>query len=69
MAKKNSTDNRPCSNCPETAPIHQMLSVTANNRTVALICPACQQAKKIQVTLAKNKKGLWEYYQYFPVEV
>lgn len=62
------TDFRKCSNCPETAPVHQMLSIIANNRTVGHICPACQQAKKIQITLAKDKKGQWQYYQYFPVE-
>ena len=62
-------DLRQCSNCKEAAPVHQMLSVHAQNRTIAVLCPLCQQAKKIQITLVKNKKGEWGYYQYFPVEV
>lgn len=72
MAKKKTettADFRKCSNCSEPAPIHQMLSVSAHNRAVAFICPSCQQAKKIQVTLVKDKKGEWQYFQYFPVEV
>jgi transcription elongation factor Elf1 len=60
-------DLRKCSNCGEHAPVHQMLSVSSKNRIIALICPACQQAKKIQVTLEK-KRGNWKFYQYFPVE-
>jgi len=61
-------DLRKCSNCSEAAPIHQMLSINAHNKTVGFICPKCQQAKKIQITLVKNKKGDWTYFQYFPVE-
>ena len=61
-------DFRKCSNCNEPAPIHQMLSISAHNRTVGLICPTCQQAKKIQVTLVRDNKGEWQYFQYFPVE-
>jgi protein-arginine kinase activator protein McsA len=71
MAKKktgNTADFRHCSNCNEPAPIHQMLQISAHNRTVGLICPTCQQAKKIQVTLVRDTQGDWEYFQYFPVE-
>lgn len=72
MPKKKSNitaDYRKCTNCGDAAAIHQMLSVVAQNRTVCLLCPACQQAKKIQITLAKDQKGEWQYFQYFPVEV
>jgi hypothetical protein len=45
-----------------------MIGVTVNNKTIGRICPACQQAKKIQITLEKTKEGEWIYYQFFPVE-
>lgn len=45
-----------------------MIAVQAHNKTVALLCPACQQAKKIQITLEKTKDGDWKFYQYFPIE-
>ena len=45
-----------------------MLTVNTDNRTVTKICPACQSAKKIQITLERDKDGGWKYYQYFPVE-
>lgn len=45
-----------------------MLTINADNKTVAKICPGCQRAKKIQVTLERDKNGAWKYYQYFPVE-
>lgn len=57
-----------CSNCGEHAPYDDMLIVLAGTRTTALICPACQRAKKIQITLRRGKNNQWEYYQYFPVE-
>ena len=57
-----------CSNCGEQAPLPQMLTVNSGNKTVAKICPSCQNAKKIQLTLEKGKDGSWAYYQYFPVE-
>jgi hypothetical protein len=45
-----------------------MISITVNSKTIARICPACQQAKKIQVTLEKTNEGEWRFLQYFPVE-
>jgi hypothetical protein len=69
VRKKNiTTDLRQCSNCQEYAPVHQMLTVCSNNRTVCVLCSACQHAKKIQITLNKDSKGDWQYFQYFPVE-
>ena len=44
-----------------------MIGITVNNKTIGRICPACQQAKKIQITLVKEKEE-WKFYQYFPVE-
>ncbi len=59
---------RECSNCKAKQPLPQMIVVQAHNKTVALICPDCQQAKKIQITLEKTKDGDWKFYQYFPIE-
>jgi len=56
-----------CSNCKAKGPLTQMISITVNSKIIGRICPACQQAKKIQITLA-NEKGEWKFYQYFPVE-
>jgi hypothetical protein len=44
-----------------------MLTVQDGKRVVAKICPECQKAKKIQITLEKTEKG-WKFFQYFPVE-
>jgi hypothetical protein len=57
-----------CNNCGESAPLPQMLTVNVDNKTVTKICPECQRAKKIQITLARDKNGTWKYYQYFPIE-
>lgn len=59
---------RTCSNCGKKAALTQMIAVKAGNKTIANICLDCQKAKKIQVTLLKDKEGNWTFYQYFPVE-
>jgi len=56
-----------CSNCKAKGPLARMIGITVNNKTIGRICPACQQAKKIQITLVKEKEE-WKFYQYFPVE-
>lgn len=57
-----------CNNCGGLAPLPQMLTINVGNKTVAKICPECQRAKKIQVTLERKENGAWKYYQYFPLE-
>lgn len=67
-AEKNENGNeRPCSNCGESTRLDQAIVMTSSNRVVAIICPKCQQAKKIQVTLVQ-KRGKFEFSQYFPIE-
>lgn len=56
-----------CSNCGKTAIPNQSIVVRVGEQIVTILCPSCQQAKKIQITLKKNKDN-WEYYQFFPVE-
>jgi RNase P subunit RPR2 len=58
---------RPCSNCNKPTKLSQAVTTYASNKLVSVICPACQQAKKIQITLKRNKSG-WVFDQYFPVE-
>jgi hypothetical protein len=57
-----------CNNCGEQASLPQMLTIYVDNKVIAKICPECQRAKKIQVTLVRDKNDSWKYYQYFPVE-
>ena len=45
-----------------------MLTVNTNNKIIAKICPECQRATKVQITLERDEKDSWTYYQYFPVE-
>lgn len=56
-----------CNNCGKPIAIYKALLIYNNQQLTAVLCPACQQAKKIQITLEKvNNK--WTFYQYFPVE-
>lgn len=64
---KENGNERPCSNCGEQTRLDQAVVVTSSSRVVAIICPKCQQAKKIQITLAQ-KRGQWNFSQYFPIE-
>jgi len=59
---------RECSNCNSKHPLAKMIVIQSKSKTVALICPACQQAKKIQLTFEKTKEGDWKFFQYFPLE-
>jgi len=65
--EKENGNERPCSNCEEQTRLDQAIVVTSSSRVVAIICPKCQQAKKIQITLAQ-KRGQWAFAQYFPIE-
>lgn len=58
---------RKCNNCGEETRIERALAIYAQNRLVAIICPNCQQAQKIQLTLTKEDTQ-WKFIQYFPVE-
>ena len=70
MPKKTITtgNERECSNCGKSARLDRSLTVQEGGRVVAVICEACQQARKIQITLNKDKQQHWEFSQYFPVE-
>jgi RNase P subunit RPR2 len=67
MEKYTNGHERPCSNCNKPTKLSQAVTTYASNKLVSVICPACQQAKKIQITLKRNKSG-WVFDQYFPVE-
>lgn len=67
MPKETNGNERPCSNCNKSTRLDQALVINSNSRLVTVICPACQQAKKIQITLAL-KRGQWKFAQYFPLE-
>ncbi|MGD9209731.1 MAG: hypothetical protein PVI90_03095 [Desulfobacteraceae bacterium] len=56
-----------CYNCNKPTELHDALLIYDKQRLIAVICPACQQAKKIQVTLERTNNK-WEFSQYFPVE-
>jgi RNase P subunit RPR2 len=60
-----------CSNCRKPilmSQASQALILRQGEKTVAAICPECQRAKKIQLTLKRISGEAWEYYQLFPVE-
>jgi RNase P subunit RPR2 len=60
-----------CSNCQQPIQMEQAaqaLILRQGEKTIAIICPDCQQAKKIQLTLARQPDRGWSYYQLFPVE-
>ena len=57
-----------CYNCNKSTELYNSLFIYDKQRLIAVICPACQQAKKIQVTLERTNNK-WEFSQYFPVEV
>ena len=65
--KKANGSERSCSNCNKQVKIGNALTVTNHGRLVAVICDACQQAKKIQLTLTKDH-DFWAFEQYFPLE-
>lgn len=67
MEKYTNGHERPCSNCQKATKLSQAVTVYSSNKLTAVICPACQQAKKIQVTLKRTQNG-WLFDQYFPVE-
>jgi hypothetical protein len=60
-------DKRKCSNCQKETRLSHALVVQHGGRVIAVICDGCQQAKKVQVTFEKTKKG-WKFFQYFPLE-
>lgn len=64
------TSSVPCTNCNKNAPVHQMLTVSSVNRPIVRICPACQNAKKVKITLARDGtgEGPWQYYQFSVLE-
>lgn len=58
---------RNCDNCGKKVPLYRSLAIYHKQKLIGILCPTCQQAKKIQITLEKvNDK--WAFYQYFPVE-
>lgn len=67
MEKYTNGHERPCSNCNKATKLSQAVTVSSANKLTAVICPTCQQAHKIQITLVKGKDG-WKFDQYFPVE-
>lgn len=63
-------DLRVCSNCNESARLSHSLVIQHGSRIVGVICPNCQQAKKIQLTLKREniENDGWHFLQYFPLE-
>lgn len=67
MEKHTNGHERPCSNCSKPAKLSQSVTTYSLNKLTAVICPACQQASKIQLTLKRDTRG-WCFDQYYPVE-
>lgn len=62
-------NERQCSNCQNVVLLDRAITVQHKGRVVVVVCEACQQAKKLSITIAREQPGgPWSYFQLFPTE-